>query len=159
MDYRYDCGSCRTDGNGVDMDKASAALVELTEGIAHCMEAPGIPNDGDGGPVLMLAAVPGSPVQVVDADWALDILPSFGLRNEVVDAPIPGLSMAYDPGQVLAFGGHRYLAGPAILFRTDGNDGYAPVTATDAYYSQIRLADMETTLCADGQDFPAFRLE
>ncbi len=51
---------------------------------------------------------------------------------------------------------YRYDCGSC---RTDGTDGYAPVTATDAYYSQIRLADMETTLCADGQDFPAFRLE
>lgn len=162
MDYRYGCNTDGGNSFGIEIDekKAVDAVMEVLDGVSRCLGVLGLemPDDSRADrPDLMLAAVPGKPVQVVDAETAYDILTCLGIGEETDDTPIPGLSMAYDPDEVLALGDQEYLAGPAIFLRTEGHsDG--SVTAYDAYLVQDMVKKMEATLCADGKDFPAFRL-
>ncbi len=145
----------------IDMEKVMDALTMTFNGLSQCMEALGIgkaDKDGGNNPVLMLAAVPGKPVQVVDVDACFAILKNFGISDTVEDTPVPGLFMAYDPTQVAEIGEHGYLIGPIIFYRADADSKDITITAYDVYHVQEMIKEMDANLCADGVDFPAFVL-
>lgn len=130
-------------------------IKKIMAGVHDCIEAFG---DDDDEPII-LAAVPGEGIRIVDLDGAYRILPCFGLYASEEETEIPEVSIAYDPDHLLTIGDEDYVVGPVILFCYDEDGEYASVTIQDAYDAQEMIEEMTVTLCGDGKDFPAFRLD
>lgn len=138
-----------------DADMVLDGIKKIMAGVHDCIEAFGHEDDDP----IILAAVPGDGIRMVNLDEACEVLPCFGLYAAEEETEIPGVSIAYDPERLLTVGDEDYVVGPVILF-CFGEDGeYTSVTIQDAYDAQQMIEEMTVTLCGDGRDFHAFRLD
>lgn len=84
------------------------------------MEAVDFGKEDERLPTVLVAVVPGKPIQVIDVDEFQEYLPCFGDNDSITAAPDDiGLLMSYDKRHLLALGDERYLIGPAILYDVD----------------------------------------
>ena len=136
-------------------EKVLDGIKMIMAGVHDCIEALGQEDDEP----IIPAAIPGEGIRIVDMDEAYRILPCFGLYAAEEETEIPGVSIAYDPERLLSIGDEDYAVGPVILFCYDEDGEYTSVTIQDAYDAQQMIEEMTVTLCGDGRDFPAFRLD
>lgn len=112
----------------------------------------------DDGPILMVAAIPGQPIQIVTEKEAEQILPCFNEDDEIIDAFDTGLVMSYDRRHLLKLGGEEYLIGPAILSAMDENGLYLLLDSLNVQKVREWIAEHTVTLCSDGKELSAIRL-
>ncbi|MCD7772057.1 MAG: hypothetical protein LUH23_08245 [Oscillospiraceae bacterium] len=144
----------------IDMDMLMNSLEKVIADAKHCIEAIEIGREDDYLPTIMVAVVPGKPIQVIDVDECCDILPCFGESDRIMETPDElGLIMSCDERHLLTLGDERYLIGPAILYDVDADGEEASVSALEIYLTRQTVESRTVTLCADGKDFPAIRLD
>ncbi len=71
---------------------------------------------------------------------------------------VSGLAVVYDGSRVLDLGRERYLLGPVIVYKSDEDGDGVSLSAEDVIAAVVYFADHTVTLCADGEDFPAFHI-
>ncbi len=112
----------------------------------------------DDEPILMVAAIPGQPIQIVTEKEAEQILPCFNEDDEIIDAFDTGLVMSYDRRHLLKLGDEEYLIGPAILYALDDEGDPVPLDAIDIRNAKGCIDGRTVSLCADGADLLAIQL-
>ena len=70
-----------------------------------------------------------------------------------------GLLAAYDPRTVLKLGEEKYILGPVIVYACDEDGDSTSLDAEEVMAAIVFFHDHTVTLCADGEDVPAFYLE
>ncbi len=141
-----------------EVEKLTFWLRELHSGIGHCMDALHMEDAGDD-VVLMVAAVPGQPIQAKTVEECFHVLPCFGESDAIAIAGTTGLLLSYDEQQIIQLGEERYLTGPAILYCVDEEGEDLSLTVRDIYAARLWVEEQAVTLCADGKEFPALRLD
>ena len=71
---------------------------------------------------------------------------------------VKGLAIVFDGRRVLRLGNERYLFGPVIVYKNDADGDGVSLTAEDVIAAVVYFAGHTVTLCANGQDFPAFHI-
>ncbi|NBI69271.1 hypothetical protein D1646_21320 [Pseudoflavonifractor sp. 60] len=71
---------------------------------------------------------------------------------------VEGLAIVFDGRRVLNLGRERYLLGPVIVYKCDEDGDGVSLTAEDVIAAVVYFADHTVTLCANGEDFPAFHI-
>lgn len=131
---------------------------ELRSGVDHCMDARYM-EDEDDSVILMVVAVPGKAIQVKTVEECSRVLPCFGESDAITVAGTTGLLLSYDERQVIKLGEERYLTGPAILYSVDEKGEDLSLTVRDIYDARLLVEERTVTLCAEGKEFPALRLD
>ena len=140
-----------------ELEMLTFGLKELRSGVNCCMDALHM-EDEDDSPILMVAAVPGQPIQIKTVEECFDVLPCFGESDTITIAADTGLLLSYDERHVIELGDERYLVGPAILYSVDEEGEDMSLTAGDIYAARLLVEERAVTLCADDKELPALRL-
>lgn len=141
----------------IDTEELLEGLHELLTGMHHCMDAISAEADEEE-PVLMVAAQPGKPIQIVTEEECFKLLPVFGDCDFIGRAPGLDLLMSYDPRHMVELDSTRYLLGPVIFYDADEDGEAISLTAHEIYAVRLLVEKHTVTLCADGKDVPALRL-
>ena len=88
---------------------------------------------------------------IIMEEDAPSVLPCFDEGDALISVKGAPLLISYNPAQVLKLAGKRYLTGPVIFYRTDGNRAIVSLTVEDVYRFQTYLESHSTTLMADDQ--------
>lgn len=112
---------------------------------------------------IVVVMCPGDAPKVMTESECYEALERFGEFCSVLTINDPeicayGLKAAYDPRAVLSLGKERYLIGPVIVFGSDYDGDSVSLDAEEVMAAIVYFADHTVMLCADGADFPAFRL-
>lgn len=112
---------------------------------------------------IVVVMCPGDAPKVMTESECYEALERFGEFCSVLTINDPeicayGLKAAYDPRAVLSLGKERYLIGPVIVFGSDCDGDSVSLDAEEVMAAIVYFADHTVMLCADGADFPAFRL-
>ncbi len=128
------------DGN--DFMDALHRVISGTKDLLDCICTE---QDEQDEPVIMVAAVPGQPIKIINSQEANTILACFGEDDVIEEAPAGvSIAMSYDEDDVREIDDHQYVIGP-VLFYNVNEDGYeVSLTAQDIYL--VRLAVEERTV-------------
>ena len=112
---------------------------------------------------IVVVMCPGDAPKVMTESECYEAFERFGEFCSVLTINDPeicayGLKAAYDPRAVLPLGNERYLIGPVIVFGSDYDGDSVSLDAEEVMAAIVYFADHTVMLCADGADFPAFRL-
>ena len=112
---------------------------------------------------IVVVMCPGDAPKVMTESECYEAFERFGEFCSVLTINDPdicayGLKAAYDPRAVLPLGKERYLIGPVIIYGSDCDGDSVSLDAEEVMAAIVYFADQTVTLCADGADFPAFRL-
>lgn len=112
---------------------------------------------------IVIVLRPGEAPEVMTESECYEAVERFGQFCSVLTINDPdicayGLKAAYDPRAVLTLGKERYLIGPVIVYGSDFDGDSVSLDAEEVMAAIVYFADHTVTLCADGDDLPAFHL-
>ncbi|MCD8216614.1 MAG: hypothetical protein LUD01_00965 [Clostridiales bacterium] len=116
--------------------------------------------DEDDEPVIMVAAIPGQPIKVVDVEEAYSILHCFGEDDVINGAPAETcVVMSYDEKDVRKVGGKRYVAGPILFYDVDDDGEEISLTAQEIYAIRLAVESRTVILTEKGRKFAAVSID
>ncbi len=137
-------------------------LVDSLEDYLHdaADEAASRPEDADS---IVMVMRPGKTPEVMQETQCWEEVESRGSYDcleAVSDASldVEGLTVVFDRRRVLNLGRERYLLGPVIVYKCDGDGDGISLSAEDVIAAVVYFADHTVTLYADGKDLPAFHI-
>jgi len=159
MNYCVDCISNpmkeQTESEG--FPDALHAVINGTLDMMRCIY--GETDDLDK-PVIMVAAIPGQPIKVVDVEEAYSILHCFGEDDVINGAPAETcVVMSYDEKDVRKVGGKRYVAGPILFYDVDDDGEEISLTAQEIYAIRLAVESRTVILTEKGRKFAAISID
>ncbi|WP_300913569.1 hypothetical protein [Faecalibaculum rodentium] len=137
-------------------------LVDSLEEYLHDAAAEAVVPEAEADSIVMVMRPDKTP-EVMQETQCWEEIESRGKYDclEVVsdDAlDVEGLAIVFDGRRVLNLGRERYLLGPVIVYKCDEDGDSVSLTAEDVIAAVVYFADHTVTLCANGEDFPAFHI-
>lgn len=114
-------------------------------------------------PIVMVLRPGETPAIMMDSE-CYERVEQHGNFSEALAIHAPdicayGLLAAYDPRTVLKLGEEKYILGPVIVYACDEDGDSTSLDAEEVMAAIVFFHDHTVTLCADGEDVPAFYLE
>ncbi|MCD8337514.1 MAG: hypothetical protein LUD18_09610 [Lachnospiraceae bacterium] len=111
-------------------------------------------------PVIMVAAIPGQPIKVVNIEEAYAILHCFGEDDVITGAPAETcVVMSYDEKDVRKIGGKRYVAGPILFYDVNDDGEEISMTAQEIYAVRLAVESRTVILTEKGRKFAAISID
>ena len=160
--YEEELKDCQT-------EEAVALLDFLRDFLEECQEENSVENQAGREAekrqvdenVDVMIVEPGKPACLMKLPLALELMePIFHRTSEPVEGTVPtyDFTMCYSGEQVIPVGNERFLFGKAMICKKASDGNYLSMSG-DEVHDVIRIFEMLTvTLCADGKEFPAFRI-
>lgn len=108
---------------------------------------------------IVLVVEPGKEVRAMKLSEAEKVMGPLLVLDPIRGmVPMYDLPMIYSGRQVITLGKDRFLYGKAMIYKPICDGDIGSVSSLEIQDVK-RIFEMQTvTLCADGQDFPAFRI-